>query len=164
MRKSSNNKPSMVSGMTMIELLMTMSIAVVVVALLASGNFRDFIDDAWMWLTKSNIQGNFQLAKSEAVTRNTKVRICAKEPASESCSGAGDNGWKEGFIMFTDVDDNDQYDNATEELIRVGDAMPDGQQITAPSHTFVFSPDGTVEGIAATVAEGDGEGGGALGD
>lgn len=143
MRKSSISKPSTANGMTLIELLMTLSIVAVIVALIASGNFRDLIDDTWLWFSTSNVQGNFQLAKTEAVTRNLRVVLCAKTEGVESCSGQGDNGWRKGFIMFTDPDEDNTYDGDPEILLRVGDTMP-RQVFEAPSH-YIFSPDGTIK-------------------
>ncbi len=152
MRKSTICKPSTANGMTLIELLMTLSIVAVIVALIASGDFRKLINDTWGWFWTSNIQGNLQLAKTEAVTRNTLVVLCASSNASSAnptCSGTSNNGWKDGFIMFTNTTspNANNYDGGSEVLLRVGDSMRSQQQITAPSH-YIFYPDGTIEYVA----------------
>lgn len=86
-------------GMTAVELLFTMAIAGLVLAL-AVPNFRDFVQNNRAAEEANALVGALALARSEAVTRGVPVTVCASTD-NETC--AADVDWSTGWIVFTDA-------------------------------------------------------------
>ncbi len=113
------------AGFTLIELLMVLIIAGILMSI-AVPNMRTTAQNAQMNGNYSDLVGMFSQARTEAVTRNAPVAICPSTDGA-TCSGAA--LYETGWIMF--VDDGAGGGNAsnrvldgTEELLRVGEAMP----------------------------------------
>jgi len=89
----------MENGMTMVELLITI---VVVTILLALGvpSFQEFIKNNRLTAQTNDFVTAVQLARSEAVKRGSFTTICASTD-QEDCSGADD--WTTGWIVFSDL-------------------------------------------------------------
>jgi type IV fimbrial biogenesis protein FimT len=60
------------------------------------------------------------LARSEAIKRGVRVTIC-KSNNGAACTNA--NNWDQGWIVFTDENNNAAYNNATETLLRVANGL-----------------------------------------
>jgi type IV fimbrial biogenesis protein FimT len=86
-------------GMTAVELLFTMAIAGLVLAL-AVPNFRDFVQNNRAAEEANALVGALALARSEAVTRGVPVTVCSSTD-NATCADAVD--WTTGWIVFTDV-------------------------------------------------------------
>ncbi|MEO7387198.1 MAG: GspH/FimT family pseudopilin, partial [Gammaproteobacteria bacterium] len=93
------NLPTRNRGMTAVELLFTMAIAGLVMAL-AVPNFRDFIQNNRAAEEANALVGALALARSEAVTRGIPVSVCSSTD-NETC--ADDPDWTTGWIVFTDA-------------------------------------------------------------
>ncbi len=65
-------------GMTAVELLFTMAIAALVMAL-AVPNFRDFVQNNRAAEEANALVGALALARSEAVTRGVPVTVCSSD-------------------------------------------------------------------------------------
>lgn len=91
------------------------------------------------------------LARSEAVTRNTVVSVCASTD-NEHCQPGP---WEQGWIAFLDSDgDGARADN--EPLIDYAAALP-GQELTSSEfpHSFSYHPDGRITGNAGEATSGE---------
>ena len=88
------------SGLTLVELLVTI---VVLSVLLALGvpEIQSFIKSNRLTGQANDLVVSIQLARSEAVKRGTRGVICARANENE-CSDSDD--WTTGWIVFTDVD------------------------------------------------------------
>lgn len=163
MLKSLRSRPNSTRGLTLIEILITLSIVALIAVLVGSSGLSDLILDTRMSTSTNSLVANIQLARSEAVERNTQVGLCASNDGL-TCSGEPDDGWKAGAIVFTDPNRNCGFDGDPEIILRISDPMSDKQEITAANHTLCFSPDGSVDGNS-TVSEGGGDegGGGTIG-
>ncbi len=135
-------------GLTLVELLITLTIVSIVVGLAVP---------SFSALTKSNAltsQSNYftsaiQLARSEAIKRNTRVIVCTR--SGTSCGTTSD--WEDGWIVFAD-DDRDSLLDAGEE-IRVFDELPAGYTLR-PNDTrrrgVSFNSAGTIDGGLSRVS------------
>lgn len=107
------------AGMTFIELLVTISIAAILltlavpafVSLLQSNRFTTF---------SNNYLTNLHFARSEAIKRNTRVTLC-KSADGVTCTKTG--YWSQGWLVFHDTNNNAQVDTG-EHILRVHEALP----------------------------------------
>jgi type IV fimbrial biogenesis protein FimT len=121
-------------GITLIELLIAM---VVLATLLGIGipQFRDAVVGARLRTMANELYTSVQLARGEAIKRNTVVSLCASSDGS-TCSGT----WHDGWVVRTSTT-----------VIHVAGALPDEFRVTRTSGTgtsLSFYP----IGVGATTA------------
>ncbi len=129
------------TGVTLIELLVTLSIAVILMAIAVPG-FQDFFRRNRIDSSVSELMGALNYARSEAIRRGVRVSICR--------SGTGTNctttqPWQAGWIVFTNPNDDNNVD-AGEEIIRVYHALPAGVTLNTNDFTnrITYQPDGRI--------------------
>jgi len=112
------------SGFSILELL----IVVVILSIVYSTG----IPAAWSWIldTRQRTSANsllthLQMARNSAITRHVNVVLCQSDEG-KVCSGR--NRWHLGWIVFTDPNDNEQFD-ASESLLAVQQPLGDQLQI-----------------------------------
>lgn len=93
-------KSSHSSGVTLIELLVTISILAILLTV-AVPSFQSFIANNRVDTFANNLFSSFLLARSEGIKRNKQVMVCRSSNGT-SCSGA----WNEGWIVFVDTNKN----------------------------------------------------------
>lgn len=113
-------------GVTLIELVVTMVVFGIVLAI-AAYSFKDVL-----WRNQVNVAANelvtaLNFARSEAVTRGQPVSVCRSSNVTveddpdtpvPSCSTTGGEGWETGYIVFIDNDGSGTRDK-DETLLRV---------------------------------------------
>ncbi len=112
------------SGLTLIELIVTISIAGILIAV-SVPSFTVAIQNTRMATQINTLQTSLSLARSEAVKRNNNITICQSSNGS-SCTGNWQNGW----IVFVDSNFDGAVDG--EEILRV-------QGVIAGSNTLTFN-------------------------
>ncbi len=110
-------------GFTMIELLITITIAVILLTI-AAPSFQSFIAQNRVESASNQLLASFAYARSEAIKRGARITVCKSSDAA-NCGGAG---WEEGWIIFLDSDNSGTREN-TETLLRVFPAQPSGVTI-----------------------------------
>lgn len=98
MALASPSTPNRNRGYTMVELMFTVAIAGVVMAL-AVPNFRDFVLNNRAAEEANALVGALMVARSEAVTRGVRVSVCS---STNGATCGGSNDWTTGWIVFTD--------------------------------------------------------------
>jgi type IV fimbrial biogenesis protein FimT len=78
-------------GFTLIELLVTISIAAIL-AVLAVPTFNSIALSSKLNSIASSFMTSAQVARSEAIKRNSTVTLCASSDGT-TCSGSWQNGW-----------------------------------------------------------------------
>lgn len=88
------------SGFTLFELMFTIAIGVLVLTL-AVPSFRQSIQSAQRRQAATDFYSSLTRARSEAITRNTPVRICARDLGSSTpdCASSG-SPWQNGWIVY----------------------------------------------------------------
>jgi type IV fimbrial biogenesis protein FimT len=97
--------PQATRGFTLIELLITLVIAAILVSL-AAPSFRNLILDLQLSNAANDLITDIYLARSEAVTRNQEVVICATtDPmaANPTCLTGGKE-WRTGWVVCVEND------------------------------------------------------------
>ncbi len=108
-------------GVTMIELLVTLSISAILLAL-AVPSFQGFMNSNRVLTMSNDLVSALNLARSEAIKRGTRITICkCADPNATTpvCSTAA--AWQNGWLVFTDGGTAGTVDGSDTRL-RVGQA------------------------------------------
>jgi type IV fimbrial biogenesis protein FimT len=82
----------------------------------------------------NNFVASAQLARSEAIKRNSTVRLC-RSTDGLSCATSGN--WKQGWIVFHDVNNNGTVDSG-DTVIQVQEALSSDYSLTGDSYSLTF--------------------------
>lgn len=146
------------SGFTLIELIVTMSIAAILLTI-AVPSFQTTIANNRLATQTNNLVTDINIARSEAVKRGITAVLCSSASpngVNPTCTGAG-NTWTSGWILFIngvgDANPN-QFAAGTDTLLRVGQAASGATTIraTANLNIFTYLADGTNAGAIANFA------------
>lgn len=136
------------SGLTLVELMVTLAIAVILLAV-AVPSFQDFILNARRTALANELVLALTYAKSEAVKRGVTVTVCSRLDDS-TC--AGRTTWDGGWLIFVDLDNDGVVDAAApppEEVLQVRPALPAGSTCrTANLRRVTFQATGFSPGYA----------------
>jgi type IV fimbrial biogenesis protein FimT len=120
------------AGFTLLELLVAMGLVGILTAI-GIPALRNFTLQQRIGTTVQDLQLDFALARSEAITRATSVSVCTSSD-NATCTNTG---WEGGRIIFTDANQNGTLDGG-DALLRVGYAPLAAMTVTAvPANTFV---------------------------
>lgn len=126
-------------GFTLIELMFAMGIGILLIALTAT-SMQAFVLNNRQVSSINEFIASIQFARSEAVTRNNRITICASVDGI-NCAAAT---WEGGWLIFNDRD-GDQVVDAGEIILRAVGQV-DGMQIRSGvfGNFFVYRPNGRV--------------------
>jgi type IV fimbrial biogenesis protein FimT len=102
-------------GLTLIELMITLSIIAILVSL-AGPPYRQFIQNNRLSGFASEMQRALWLARAEAMTRARRVTVCRSTDGSACSTAAGT--WTQGWMVFVDAD-SDGVRDADEQILLV---------------------------------------------
>jgi type IV fimbrial biogenesis protein FimT len=122
---------------TLVELIVTLTIIGILAAIAVPGMSR-FMQSNRLTATTNDLIGDINLARTEAVKRNTPVGLCAVSGAD---CGTSTNWGTSGWRLFVDANSNSAW-NAGEEIIKTREPVPDRVSVTAPSNFVVFGRQG----------------------
>jgi len=100
------------------------------------------------------------LARSTAITQRVFVAVCRSSDGANCLSGGGSGDWTQGWIVFTDPNNNATLD-AGETLLRVHGALPGGATFVGNNNvanTVSFSSQGLARGSNGTIRHCDARG------
>jgi type IV fimbrial biogenesis protein FimT len=113
-RLSPNHTSKNVSGFTLVELMITVSIAAILLGI-AIPSFTDTIKSNRLTTQANDFVTALNFARSEAVKRGYQVTLC-KSTDGATCVTTGN--WAQGWVVFADQD-NDLVFDVGETLLRV---------------------------------------------
>jgi len=128
------------AGFTMTELIVTMSIAAILLAI-GVPSFKYVTVSNRISTEVNALLGDLQYARSQAIKEGLYVTVCASSNATSAnptCSGG--NAWEGGWIVFLDSNNDQQVDN-NEAVIRAQPAF---------ASTDTFQPAGALNFTAIT--------------
>jgi type IV fimbrial biogenesis protein FimT len=126
-------------GVTLLELIITIAITAVLMAVAVPYLGRAVTNNRVMTQV-NDLTGAFLMARAEAVSRNTPVSVCAAASVGATTCSAGTN-WANGWLVFTDQPANGQVDG-TDTIIRSVDALKGGSTLTATAAFVRFQSNG----------------------
>ena len=151
------------NGFTLIELIVTMAIAAIVVSI-AVPSYQASVQNNRRTTSLNELTTAFQLASNTAITRRINVTVCKSSDtnvAAPSCnSGGGSGDWTQGWIIFTDPDNDFTFD-AGETLLRVHAALSGNATLSGNNNVInkvSFSPTGLARGSNGTITHCDARG------
>lgn len=127
-------------GFTLIELIVTMALAVIVLTI-GVPSFQDMLRTNRAATQTNEFTSAITLARSEAAKRNRNVVLC---PSTDQASCTGGTDWAAGWIAFVDLNDNDTLDG-TDVLLRVWEKLSGNPTYTGPA-TLTYRPSGEPKG------------------
>lgn len=124
-------------GFTLIELMVTVSIAAIVLTL-AAPSFREFQVTSRLATMSSDFTSDLAVARSEAVRTNRTMIVCA---SSNGVQCGGD--WKDGWIVGTDADKDQAIEGNP---LRRRDALLADYKLESSTNSayITFAPNGGV--------------------
>ena len=139
-------------GFTLIELLVTVAIAVILITIAVPG-FNSIIRNVRLTGLANTLVADLQLARSEAIKRNSTVRLCQ---SSDGATCANNANWGLGWLMSHTV-------GATTTTLNVQQPVLTGYLVTGPILPVDFRSTGGVGTpitfrICPSVATADGQG------
>lgn len=146
-------------GFTLVELIITLSVAAVLVSLAVPG-LRAMIQNNRALADITALQADINLARSEAIKRGSRVSICrTNAPNAANPCGQG-TSWADGWIVFDDEDGTvGQPDNAADILkLRTQIDLEAGSTFIGNQTLFAYLPSGRLNGASGTVRRCDDRG------
>jgi len=116
-------------GFTLIELLVTLAI-LAIIAVIAAPSLQSFVLNNRIRSQAAALTSSLAFARTEAITRGTRVVACAGVATNDSCE-CGGKKWEDGWILFVDKN-NDIYGDpecVIDELLEVHGEL-DGSKTT----------------------------------
>ncbi|MGZ0020168.1 GspH/FimT family pseudopilin [Nitrosomonas sp. wSCUT-2] len=133
-------------GFTMVELLVTLSLASILLTV-AIPSYRTFIQDNLLVAQSNNFASSIALAKSEAIKRSSQTTLC---PSTNGTSCTGGNVWSNGWLVFADANGNGVVD-AGDQILHVNAAFSGGSTLRSGLRTRVtFAANGFSSGFNGT--------------
>ena len=127
------NKLSNDSGFTLIELMITVSIAAILLGI-AIPSFTSTITSNRLTTNANELVTALNLARSEAIKRGVPVTVGSK---------AATTNWEGGWDVFIDVNGNNIYNAGTDTSLRTYAGLPNGYTLRTGTSVFqTYSPTG----------------------
>jgi type IV fimbrial biogenesis protein FimT len=115
-------KPSRQYGFTLMELMVTLSVASVL-AFIAIPSFTETINNNRVTAQVNQFVSTLNFTRSEAVRRGLRVSMCKSSDAVTCMADGAGSDWSQGWIVFTNQNNNKAYDGGAEIILKVQDRM-----------------------------------------
>ena len=106
-------------GLTIIELMVTLVVMVVTLSIGVPASMA-MINNSRSTTLINQLVGDLNLARSEAVKRQSFVTLCIRDGLACVDPGDGANNWENGWIVWADADNDAALDAGEEILVREG--------------------------------------------
>lgn len=132
------NTQHKMAGFTIIELMITLVVAAILLAI-AAPSFRSIIQDNRLTTDVNTLAASLNLTRSEAIKRGTQVTLCKSNDAASCVATAN---WQDGWIIWADTDNDAAVD--ANEIIRVIGGLSEGNTLAfaTGNNAIVYNPTG----------------------
>jgi type IV fimbrial biogenesis protein FimT len=119
--------PTKARGFTLVELLVTIAIAAILLAL-AAPSFKRTIQSNNMSNAVNTFMSDLRYARSEAIRRGGRVILCRTDlpesatPSCDTSAGTTGKGWATGWIVMLDVDGDGNWSSG-DQMLRLQSAL-----------------------------------------
>lgn len=139
-----SSPPRLAQGFTWVELLVTLAILGVLLAMATPG-LRAFWVQRAVSTQASALADGLRLARAEAVKRHQKITVCTTanpEATNPTCASASTN-WASGWLIFADANGN-KVKEAHETLLHLQQGLAPSGGLTLPNNkpAITFSAQG----------------------
>lgn len=137
-------------GLTLVELVIVIGIAMVL-ALVAMPSFRDALSATRQNSALGLLVSDLNLARGEAIKRNARVLVCAKNAAATDCGLL--TNWASGWLVCADTDGDNSCDDPTADLpnpLLVRPALDSSLTLNASSALLRFNANSSQGGGGAS--------------
>lgn len=144
-------KKTRIKGFTLYELLITVLIVGVILAM-GVPNLREYRQNARMTAAANDMLSTFLMARTEASRAKSTITICASNNSMDADADCGGT-WDQGYIVFVDTNADIARSGATETVLRAQPAAATGVLFAVADNAsyFSFAPTGlgrTINGNA----------------
>ncbi len=124
------------TGFSLVELMVTLSIAAIVLSF-AAPSFSTTIQNNRLTTETNNLISSLTLARSEAIKRRTNITMCSSNDQA-TCTNTA---WQYGWIVV----------DAAGNVLRVFDGMKGSTTVASAADNLTYTPVGFLNGGAATL-------------
>ncbi len=122
------------SGFTFIELLVTLAVVAIMLAMSVPG-FQAMLSGNAIASLSNEFVAALHLTRSEAIKRGTRVTMCKSANSTVTPPTCGGSGWQDGWLIFVDSSAPLGQFNVSEVIIQRHEALPAGVTLAATSGT-----------------------------
>jgi len=144
------------NGFSLIEVIVTMAIAAVVLSI-GIPSFQSYTQNNRQTIVVNELATALRLARNSAITHRIRTVVC-KSADSINCTTMGT--WTQGWIVFTDTDNNNTLD-AGENILRVHGPVQGNVTISGNANTadlIAFNPQGILASLNGRITYCDSRG------
>lgn len=128
-------------GFTLVELMLTLAVAAILLAV-AVPSYRSFVQGNRAASQANTLLRALAYARSEAVKRAEVITIC--QSGNQSSCGGNKDAWQNGWIVFSDVDQDGALDSGTDILLQAGNKLSGDSTLTAGKNFIRYTASGAV--------------------
>lgn len=121
-----------INGFTLLELIVTITIAGILVTLAAAG-MENFVQSNRLTTTTNELLTDLNVARSEAIKRGLNMGVCTSTTGTACTVSAWTNGW----IIFVDADNNNAFTGG-EMVLKAHEQMPANTVMAAPAPAILI--------------------------
>jgi type IV fimbrial biogenesis protein FimT len=131
------------TGFTLVELMIALAVGIIILTI-GIPAFNSVMTSNRTTAYTNDLVTTLRLARSEAVKRGEGVTVCASNADYSACDNAN---WQNGWLVFTDPDNDRTYTAGTDELIRIWQAPEGGIAFNAATPNSIrFLSSGELSG------------------
>lgn len=136
-------------GFTMVELMVTLSVLGILIAL-AAPSFQSLIERVRIESQVNKLKTDMSYARTEAMRTGFPINVCRRKSGTQICATDTITGWENGWIVYNDLDGDNKINN-NEVPLRISDDFSQFASAQNNNGNYLkqrisFSPQGTPVG------------------